>query len=301
MTKIRYVKKNFRRKSMEKIVKANEIIAEYAADGYSLTLRQLYYQFVARDLIPNTQKEYSNLGAVINNARLSGLLDWEAIEDRTRNLAELPNWEDAESIVDSCASQFRLDKWSDQPYRVEVWVEKEALAGVFARVCDDLQVPYFSCRGYVSQSEMWRAAQRLRDHERNKQLTTIFHFGDHDPSGIDMTRDIKERLRLFGSYVVVKRLGLNMDQVDRYGPPPNPAKLSDSRAAEYVHEYGDESWELDALPPQILSDLVRDAVNGVRDDKLWKKQVRQEEEAKKYLRGIADNWSGVTGWVRRNT
>jgi len=158
--------------------------------------------------------------------------------------------------VDACARQFRIDKWATQPRRIEVWIEKDALVGVIEGVCTELDVPYFSCRGYTSQSEMWVGAQRLAAHWRKaKQNPLILHFGDHDPSGIDMTRDIQARLQEFsfgtaGHPLELRRLALNMDQVELYGPPPNPAKLTDSRCEAYMEEHGNESWELDALEPR---------------------------------------------------
>jgi len=197
MPRIRYVAKNFSATAVGVIREANAIIAEYAAQGYDLTLRQLYYQFVSRDLLPNRQSEYKRLGDIINDARLAGLVDWEAIVDRTRNIRALPHWSDPAAIVQAAASSFAVDKWAEQPRRVEVWIEKDALVGVFEPVCEELDVPLFACRGYTSQSEVWGAAQRLERYLVACQDVVILHFGDHDPSGLDMTRDIRERLRLF--------------------------------------------------------------------------------------------------------
>jgi hypothetical protein len=292
--KICYVPRRFSADARTAIQQANDIIAEYQRQGYSLTLRQLYYQFVSRDLIPNNMKSYKRLGSIVNDGRLAGLIDWSAIEDRTRNLHELASWGSPKSIVAACASQFRIDKWSNQPCRVEVWIEKEALAGVFQRVCDELQVALFACRGYTSQSEMWVAGQRLKKIIDDGREARIIHFGDHDPSGIDMTRDIVDRLEMFSGGVELKRLALNMDQVDEYGPPANPAKISDSRAAEYIRVYGDESWELDALEPNVLAGLVRDFVAGVRDETLWEEALAEEEEHKRLLREVSDQWDSLT-------
>lgn len=292
-----YISKSFTRRSLERIDQANSIIDEYAAQGYALTLRQLYYQFVARDLLPNTQQSYSNLGGLINDARMAGMIDWLAIEDRTRQLKKLAHWDDAEDILSGCADQFRVDKWADQPCRVEVWIEKEALAGIFARVANKLDIPYFSCRGYASASSVWRASQRFIQHENNDQKCVILHFGDHDPSGIDMTRDIEDRLQTFGCNVDVRRLALNRDQIDQYNPPPNPAKLSDSRAAAYVELYGRKSWELDALEPQVLVDLVRDAVAELRDDDLYDAREDEENLTKENLRKAAANWGALEGTI----
>jgi hypothetical protein len=288
MPLIRYVKKRFSQAVLRMIEQANDIIKVYADQGYDLTLRQLYYQFVSRDIIPNTQKEYKRLGSIINDARLAGLIDWDHITDRTRNLHSLSHWSSVSSIIGACASQYRIDKWANQKHRIEVWIEKEALAGVFQRVCDELDIPFFACRGYTSQSEMWAAGQRLNSYIKNdKQKPIILHFGDHDPSGIDMSRDIIDRLEMFSGGVSVQRLALNMDQIEQYDPPPNPAKATDARFASYVAVHGDECWELDALEPQVLADLVRDAVAEFRDEKKWKAALRQENVSKARLEEIA--------------
>lgn len=294
MPKISYVPKRFRAAALEMIRQANSIIQEYAAQGYDLTLRQLYYQFVARGLLENSQKNYKNLGGVINDGRLAGLIDWNHITDRTRGLESLTVWGTPASIVSACAIQYKEDLWATQPYRVEVWIEKEALAGVFERICEELRVPYLSCRGYTSQSEMWRAAMRLRHYtDENQQSIMILHFGDHDPSGMDMSRDIVSRLRTFHLILDFKRLALNMDQVEEHEPPPNPAKITDSRAENYIAMYGKESWELDALDPTILSGLVRDAVENIRDEKAWVEAERQEQKGRDTLEQVSDNWVSI--------
>ena len=156
MPRIEYVERNFAEASLALIGHANAIIAEYARQGFTLTLRQLYYQFVSRDLIPNTMRSYKNLGSVVNDGRRAGLIDWNAIVDRTRELASIGHWDTPASIIGSCAAQFRFDKWAKQATRVEVWIEKDALVGVIDDVCTELDVPYLSCRGSTSQSEMPR-------------------------------------------------------------------------------------------------------------------------------------------------
>lgn len=292
---IAYVDKNFSASSLATIAQADRIIGEYVAQGYVLTLRQLYYQFVARDLIPNQVREYNRLGRIISDARLAGEIDWDAIEDRTRNLQELPHWESPADIVDSVARQFRVDRWEDQPVRPEVWVEKEALAGVFERVCRELDVPFFACRGYPSQSEMWAAAQRMERHLEARQNPHILHFGDHDPSGIDMSRDICDRLETFGIGFHFDRLALNMDQVEEWGPPPNPAKMTDSRFNGYMRAFGRQSWELDALEPQTLAGLVRAAIEDVIDVDAWEETGERIEVGRRLLRSASERWDDVRG------
>lgn len=294
MPKIEYINKNFGADRLTLIEKINNVIEDYSAQGYSLTLRQVYYQMVARAIIPNNERSYKNLGVLISDARLAGLIDWNAIEDRTRNLKGKSHWTTPGSMIDSAAYSYHLDHWKGQRNYVEVWVEKDALVGIVGQVCGELDVNFFSCRGYVSQSEMWGAARRLKHRQDNGQQIILLHLGDHDPSGKDMSRDIQDRLATFEAYGVdFHRLALNMNQIEQYGPPPNPTKLTDSRATGYIREFGYECWELDALEPQVISNLISKNVKKYRDDKIYKVVVKQEREEKGMLEEVAQNWAGV--------
>lgn len=285
-----YIEKRFNASTRYLITHANAICAEYAEAGFALTIRQLYYQFVARGLLPNKQREYKRLVSAMSDARLAGLLDWSVIVDRTRNLKRNPHWDTPKDLLQAGADQFAYDKWAVQPVRVEVWIEKDALVGVVEPACKALDVPFFACRGYTSQSEQWRAAKRFLQYENDGQDCIILHFGDHDPSGIDMTRDNLDRLGLFGSYVEVRRIALNMDQVEEYGPPANPAKMTDSRFEDYAARYGEESWELDALEPRVIDKLIRQNIAGLIDLDLWKEERRKEIKMRRRLQKIADEW-----------
>ena len=279
--KIAYQSKRFGPTALEKIEKANEIIADYEAQGYDLTLRQLYYQFVSKALIANNEREYKNLGNIINDARLAGLISWKAIVDRTRHVRSLPSWSGAKEIVQACAGQFKLDRWEGQEFRPSVFIEKDALVGVIENICNETDVPYFSCRGYTSQSAMWDAAQRMIKYQENGQTPVIIHLGDHDPSGIDMSRDIQDRLNMFMEEPMeVLRVALTMDQVRQYNPPPNPTKLTDSRSAGYVEAYGNESWELDALSPEVITGLIRDEIEARRNLDVLEEVMEKEKKHK---------------------
>lgn len=301
---------------------ATAICQDYVAQGYNLTLRQLYYQFVARGHIANNVQSYKNLGSVINRARLAGLLDWDYIVDRTRHLSGAEHFAGPQDAVKKAARSFSQDLWRNQPLRIEVWVEKEALAEVVGRAAKRNDVDYFCCRGYVSQSELWSAGQRLLAYIQGGQRVLILHLGDHDPSGIDMSRDIAARLDTFvtrdyhrhnmGSLgrsttmtairqhmarrvewdvpLEVRRIALNMEQVQQYNPPPNPAKLSDARAHDYIARYGESSWELDALEPQVMDALIEAQIVMERDDLRWAPKVREEEEHRASMVRVADGW-----------
>jgi hypothetical protein len=292
-----YIDKTFTSKTMDIITRANQICADYQAQGYDLTLRQLYYQFVSRGWLENRDTEYKRLGNIINDARLTGLLDWSYIVDRTRNLRGLAHWETPGSVLDSAAYGYRTDRWENQRTRVEVWIEKDALVGVISGACNRLDVPFFSCRGYTSQSEVWGAAQRLIRYGNAGQDPVIIHLGDHDPSGIDMTRDITDRLAMFGAKATVHRIALNMDQVRRYNPPPNPAKLTDSRATDYITAHGESSWELDALDPATLDTLVSETILSHRDESQWQADTEDMQADRDRLVEIARRFDEITAYL----
>jgi hypothetical protein len=254
-------------------------------------------------------------------------VDWDHLVDRTRNIRSVSHWENPADIIDTVSRQFRLDKWSTAPTRVEVWVEKEALAGVVQRAAERNDVAWFSCRGYVSQSEMWAAAQRLRKYIKAGQNVVLLHLGDHDPSGIDMTRDITDRLRTFmlrdwlnnemeetsgqvkissitndmekrcdgREWFSVNRIALNFDQIQQYSPPPNPAKATDARFAKYLEQYGDESWELDALDPATLDALIESEIDQIISPESWDARQMEEVTHRELLAKAAVRWGDVVG------
>lgn len=300
MPKLIYEQKNFSPEVDAIIDQAEKIVDEYEEQGYKLTLRQLYYQFVARGFIPNTEQSYKRMGNIISDARRAGRIDWLAIEDRTRFLRQLSSWKTPQDILRSAEASYHNDLWANQDWRVEVWVEKDALVGVLEDVCNELDVPYFACRGYVSDSEMWQGALRAVNHIKHGQSVIILHLGDHDPSGIDMTRDITDRLQLFAHNpgspdLAVERIALTMDQIEELSPPPNPAKISDSRYTGYVKKYGTESWELDALEPQYIVNLIQENIFAYRDVVRWQELCQKQEDDRQKISQVTTRFDEITG------
>lgn len=344
---IRYEKKTFKAARLAIIEQANDICEEYASRGFSLTLRQLYYQFVGRGLLDggdwfvdpvtgtNNQKNYDRLGATISEARLGGLFDWNYIIDRTRNLEKRSEWSSPEDLIEHAAEQYLTDLWAPQKKRLEVWIEKDAAIGVVEHVCNENSAPYFSCRGYTSQSEMWSAGVRIGEYLRNGEQVRILHIGDHDPSGLDMTRDIQERLTRFvhqdwvnefsedfsvgavsrgairhsmrtrmrekGSNIgddespwEVRRIALTIEQVEEYQPPPNYAKTTDARFRRYQDETGlDESWELDALDPEVMADLIQEEIDAFKDHDAFNAASFRQEKERAILVAVRENWEAI--------
>src|SRR5712671_3844681 len=295
-----FVETKFHKSTLAVIQQANAIIAEYEAQGFTLTLRQLYYQFVARDLIENRQSEYKHLGGIIKDARRAGLIDWAAIEDRTREVHTHSSWDSPACIIDAVARQYREDPWQDQHYRPEVWIEKDALLGVIEGVCTEWRVPYFACRGNNSESLQYQAGKRFEEYLDEGLTPIVLHLGDHDPNGIDMTRDNRDRLAMFARQdIEVRRLALNMDQVERYRPPPNFAKETDSRYAAYVRQFGTtECWELDALAPTVIAGLVHAEVEALIDHDAWNAARPKKEQHRAALANASANWAEVEKFLR---
>lgn len=316
---------NFRGDTLARIAQARQIISEYG--GQKLTARQIYYRFVAADLIPNNEKSYKTMTGMLTDARYAGLIDWDAIEDRGRE-PDVPNeWDSIDEIVDASVSQWRSPRWKNQPKYVELWVEKQALAGVLGPIAYRNHVPLMVNKGYSSASAMFAAAERMltacgvtiqpqcdncasdydyresngtckycemktnmmfrynyRDGEREgeemeevEKEVVVLYLGDHDPSGKDMIRDIKDRLTEFGvPNLKVEAIALTTAQVRRFNPPPNPAKITDSRAAAYIAEFGPQSWELDALPPRELNRIVEQAIARNMDKDLMDEVIAKE-------------------------
>ena len=295
MSKVCFIPKDFRKSSVELIEFMNTLIESYQDQGYTLTVRQLYYQLVARDVIPNDLNSYKRTAAIINDAKLAGLIDWDAIEDRTRDFIVRSRWNSVSSILDSCVRSFHMNMWQEQEYQVYVVVEKEALVGVLERTCNTYDVPLLAARGYPSSSVLYDFEQSHIIHKSMHKQHIIIHLGDHDPSGIDMTRDLTERLNLLCGGPVnlaVERIALNYDQIEELRPPKNPAKDTDSRFESYRKKFGSSSWELDALSPQFLNDLVESKINEFIDFDEWDLRKSEISSKKRQLQAISDGFRG---------
>lgn len=278
--------------NQERLFVVNIIVEEYTSQGYILTLRQLYYQLVSRGIIPNKQSEYSKLSSLLVEGRMAGIVDWDAIEDRLRR-PYLPYFvSGTQEAIKDTIDYYRLDRQKGQSNYIELWVEKDALSGVLKPITSYYHINLMVNRGYSSCSAMYHAYKRFSQQLYDNKNIVILYLGDHDPSGLDMLRDIQSRLEEFGfGYFStdnlfefeVKHIGLTKEQIQKYNPPPNPAKITDPRANSYILEHGNVSWEVDALNPDILNKLVKKNIENLIDIDLFAKQLQQETKDKKKL------------------
>lgn len=291
----------FTPQSLKQIGTINAILEEYRRMRFKLSLRQLYYQLVARDYIENSVRSYKRTGELVATARMAGLIDWDMIEDRNRETIMNTHWESPAEIIRAAANGFRIDRWTGQEHYCEVMVEKDALSGILLPVCRELDVRFSANKGYSSASAMYEAGKRFRRVAMDTESTAVeyhlFYLGDHDPSGIDMTRDVRERLITFVGLdddfpLQVHRLALNYDQVEQWNPPENPAKETDSRYADYARRYGESSWELDAVEPRTLANLLREAILEYIDPVTWQEVADREAGMRANLERLADEYDG---------
>jgi hypothetical protein len=277
-----FKEKAFVETSLELIENCNDIVGEYQRQGLRLTLRQLYYQLVTKNIIANVERAYKNLSSLVSDARLAGHIDWDAIEDRIR-IPDVPTeFKDLGELVEAALYSYRLPRWVDQEYYVELWVEKDALAGVLRPLAKKHHVTLMVNRGYSSQSAMYEASRRFLD--KDGRTGVLLYLGDFDPSGEDMVRDIKDRMEMFGVDLAVVKVALTLNQVKVYNPPPNPAKRKDPRSKEFIKKYGASSWEVDALPPTELHKIIEAAMKALVDKKKMKMVIKMEEDDKAKLR-----------------
>lgn len=282
--KISYgVNKRLSKKRRALIEHIDEIVSEYAEKGMRITVRQVYYQCVARKILDNNKDQYQKISDVIADGRLAGLLDWDMIEDRTRYKRENAHWESPQQIIKAAADQYRIDTRSTQPYYIEAWIKKDSLVSILEQTCSKLDIPCFSCRGFPSITALHEAANRFRD----KANAVILYAGDHDPSGLKIPKVIDERLRLFNVNTQIQRIGLTLEQIRELNLPPFYAKEKDNNFKEYYESTGlTQAWELDALPPDKLSSIFEEAVAQLTDFQELERMVAIEKRDKSYFQKI---------------
>lgn len=289
MALIKFRNINFSLERQERILQINSILSQYQQ---RVSVRQLYYRLVAGGIIPNVDKEYDKVQNLITDARYAGLIDWDAIEDRNRAAQRVEDWPSGSKALNEVAEKFRKDRWITQPFYVELWVEKAALAGVLAPIAQDYHITLMVNRGYSSASAMMESAQRLI-HRGDAKRPVILYLGDFDPSGEDMVRDIQARLMEFGvpGWTSVRKVALTWDQIGEYKPPPNPVKRNDSRSSDFIAKHGGSSWEVDALPPKDLDLIVRTTINAYVDKAAMTKSIEEENIIKAKIKKFASTFT----------
>ncbi|MDE1764197.1 MAG: hypothetical protein KGH88_08120 [Thaumarchaeota archaeon] len=271
---------------IEYVRATNNIMSQY---NMLLTVRQIFYRLVSSGFIQNTINSYKLFDRMITRGREKGDIDARRIVDRARQIIGGDyGYASVQDFVRSKISELEDTErytrrvWDCQPQYVEVWVEKDALATLFSTIADGYRVVTYPSRGYSSYTKVYEAINKRFSMYEDRPIT-ILHFADHDPSGLNMTDDIQSRLYRYGSHAKVKRMALTYTQVRQFGLEPMPTKISDSRWKEYSLQYGSQCWELDALPPNELQNIIRDAIKGHIDVSRWNRTFKEIEKEKRSL------------------
>ena len=259
----------------EKLIEAAR---EILRNQNPMTVRQVYYQLVSRQVTENRKSQYSRVSKALVSARKEGIIPWAWIEDRLRRPRCVSTWSGMAEFAVDAAAAYRRGIWPTQPGYFETWLEKDALSGIFEDTLNPYRVTLNVGRGYDGWDSIHGAAQRMG---RGKGMT-ILYFGDFDPSGEDMAASLGKRLAFFGCEPVIIKCALTYEDIERYGLPPNFTKRSDTRRAAFVKKYGDVSVELDALPADVLRERIVSAVEERLDlDALDEvKRIEVAEQAK---------------------
>lgn len=269
-----------------------KVIKDYTT---KLTLRQIYYRLVARLIIPGNINEYKYLSRVLVDARLSGEIPFEVMEDRTRGFTEgdveeetpEDHFSSAKRYLATCYQYFNLPSWKYQPCYIEVWLEKQALSALFGEITDRRKVILAACVGYPSLTFLYEATKRLQG-IMDKSIK-ILYFGDFDGSGEDIYRYIQETfLDKFGIDADFEKIALNLEQIKEYDLPTMPTKKSDSRTAKHIANFGDVAVELDALEPDVLQEMINSSIQENFDEKIYQKVQREEAAKRRKVKKMID-------------
>jgi hypothetical protein len=284
----------FQKKTRERLERIKVIIAEYEARGFKLGCRQIHYQFVARGWHENTENNVGKINSTLRNAREAGEVDWDMIEDRSRQLIEPVTYDGPADRIEYASYSYAEEPWKDQRYRPIVCIEKHGLLESITGVCDEHGVLYFAHHGSCSRTILYKVAKRCAEISDQGQTPLVLHLSDHDPTGKQMDHSVSNSISKYANRKIeMRRLGLTKQQVRQYRLIPFPAKETDPRYNEYVEEHGVSAWELDALEPEAISGLIRTELNKLIDRKKWKAAKRQEERNRAQIKWVADNWTKV--------
>ena len=273
-----------RKESLDILAQVQKIIDSY---DFALTLRQIYYQLVAKQIIPNEQRYYKKLSRICVAGRDEGILPEEGFSDRLRAVDKLSSWTDLNEFMQTVRRSYNRDKWQNQPKYLEIWTEKDALRDVLTEITYRHDVTLMVARGQLSRTAVYEAAKRYK--AQNNKECYLYYCGDFDPSGLSIYNSITKRLEDFDVSIDYERIALTKEQIEKYKLPSDPGKQSDPNYNKFVELYGsDMVVELDSLPPDILRKIVKDCILQNIDESYLVYMLKKEKGEKIRLNKIIE-------------
>lgn len=264
------------------------VVAEYDV----MTVRQLYYQMEMRGYVAKDDRDYDKVQRACLQMRRQGALPYEKIVDSSRERRTIYQYNGLRAALEESFQTYRRNYWLDQPVHVEVWCEKDALSNLISPVCQGYGVAFQALRGFDSESFAYESAKDIKTIGKPAR---IYYFGDHDPSGWWIARNLEPTLREFGADAHVEHVGVTPGQVARWGLPTRRAKPSDTRYRGFVEYFGsDRCTEVDAIPPDTLEQLIRSSIRRNIDHAAWFRARRSEELEKETLANVLELYGDVT-------
>jgi hypothetical protein len=263
------------KKDMQAIREALYAILE---EDHPMTVRQVFYRAVSAKVVDKSEKEYKGtVGRLLLDMRVKGEIPFHWIADNTRWMRKPTTYSGLDAAVRNSAESYRRALWDDQDVYVEVWTEKDALAGVLLEETAEWDVPLMVSRGFASVTYLYEAAGSIKAECKPAHL---YYFGDWDPSGVLIDPSIERRLHEFApdAEIYFERVAVRVEQIEEYGLETRPTKRGDN---SHARNFEGDSVEVDAIPPQELRRLVRECIEQHIDRRQLEltKQVEEEEKA----------------------
>ena len=257
-----------------------QLIFAWAEEHHPVTVRQLFYRLSTLESVPKDDSGYNSVQRVCANMRRDGELPYAWIADNTRWVRRARTFHSLEDALRTTAITYRRTLWESQPCRVEIWLEKDALAGVIMDIIETWDVPLMVVKGYPSLSFLHTAAEEIQKATENAKKTQIFYFGDYDPSGKDIPRVIKRDIHKMAPRAdfEVKEVAVTEQQITDWDLPSRTTKKTDSRSKNF----SGKSVELDAISPADLRQLVEESIASLADPyelEMTKKIEKAERES----------------------
>lgn len=274
-------------------VRLIDAAASILEQEHPMTIRQLFYRLVGTGQIDNTKQEYQRVSRLMTIARRDGRCEYGWIVDRSRPEYTPNVWENAAAYAEAIKRSYRRDCWQDQPCHIEVWTEKDAITSSIEPVTRELGVTVRVFRGFSSTTLANEIAETFSEIDKDIH---VFYLGDHDPSGIDIERDILDRVGDFSGGLAlfdIKRLAIHAADIQRFNLPTQKVKTKDRRHGGFLQHHGDKCVELDALPPNELRRRVREAIEVLIDREPWDRHLLAEKVERDSIIDLANRMKNL--------